>query len=477
MWSNDAVDDHPDEHPDGASPWMRDDWLPDSAVPDAAVFGSGARRSDSAGRASESDGPHEPPPEDFDDSRAGGATPRSSTGRKAVAGAIVIALLVGSAGALLRCEGEADVEPAADPGSLLGDQAAPTTVADTIPPTSARAVTSETSAEPGPSVGPADRIPSPVVGEPPVWAERTIAVPDALASVAPTEVVTLSQSRILNVTEFPTGRTRSIDVTELGPQAELAVGDGTIVVFNDSTLLQIRDGQPILESTLSDGVIFVQPWSGTGSFVVTTPRMTRDAPEQNWVLRPDGTLELLESPFIDETSFFSRRFSPEGDAIVTAPGGVYAVDPAGGSRRISSGVLLATGSRHWAIEECDESLRCAYSIVEWDTGTVTPGVLDVLDNFGFIDPATVISPDGRSVAYRADTDGTGRRRILDVATGSSLEAGRVNQFVYPDSWASDSSGLFFADRLLQFVDRSTGAISAIDDLDTIRSVAIGRFAA
>ena len=471
MWSNDAVDDGPDD----ASPWRRDDWLPESSVPEATGLGSAGERADGARRTT-SGGSFEPPPEDFDEPDPTEGTSRSSTGRKAVAAAIVAALLIGSAGALLRAGDDSDPAPQRTPGSgPLDDDPAPTTIGDTIAPTSVLEAGGAPRPESPESVNVAETVPSPVVGEVPLWAERTIAVPDALASVEPTEVVTLSQDRILSVTEFPGGRTRSIDVTELGPQAELAIGDGTIVVFNGTRLLQVRDGQPIVESTLNDGVIFVQPWSGTENFVVTTPRATQEALQQNWVLRPDGTLELLDSPLVDETSFFSRRFSPFGDAIVTAPGGVYAIDATGNSRRISSGVLLAAGSRHWAIEECDESLRSAYSIVEWETGTVTPGVLDVLDTFGFIDPATHISPDGRSVVYRADTDGTGRRRILDVATGTSLEAGRINQFVYPDSWASDSSGVFFTDRLLQFVDRATGSITEIEDLDTIRSVATGSF--
>ena len=264
-------------------------------------------------------------------------------------------------------------------------------------------------------------------------------------------------------------------MSAVGAELQLAFGDGSIVVFDSTTLLQIRDGEPVVESEVRDGIIFVQPWTGTGNFIVTTPTTGPRALEQDWVLRPDGSLELLDNPFTVETSFFSRVFSPFGDALFTAPGGVYAVDAAGDARRISTGTLLATGSRHWAIEECDEVLRCAYSIIEWDSGTVTPGVLDSIDGFGLLDPSTRISPDGRSIAYRGDTDGSGRRQILDTATGESILAGRINQLVYPDSWASDSSGLFFADGFLQFVDRTGGTVTQIEDLDRIRAVATGTF--
>jgi hypothetical protein len=150
---------------------------------------------------------------------------------------------------------------------------------------------------------------------------------------------------------------------------------------------------------------------------------------------------------------------------------VYAIGADGTARRISTGNLLATGREHWAIEECDESLRCAFSIIEWESGTVTAGVLDQIVVFGYIDPATRLSPDGRSISFRADTDGSGRRAILDVEDGTTVPAGRINQLVYPDSWAMDSSGLFITDRFLQFVDRATGTITEIDGLDRMRTVA------
>lgn len=468
MWSNDDVaDEYPDE-----SPWTRDDWGSDSAVPDTAFAGSGRRPPGPANAGT--GGLDEPAPEDFDDRGASVRSTRSSRGRSVVAGVVVSALLIGSAGALLRHDDDDAVAPAttsfADPAP--NDTEAPR---DSIPATTLQTVT----VPPPDSSGDAvveDHSPTYVVGEVPIWAERTLAIPDSLAAMAPTEVVTLSQSGVLNVTEFPNGRTRSLDVSGLGADTQFAVGDRTIVVFDSTTLVQLRDAEPAIESTLADGIIFVQSWTGTGNFVVTTPSTGLDTPESDWVLWPDGTLTPLVNPFVVETTFFARVFSPGGDALANAPGGVYAIDPEGSAERISTGTLIATGERHWAIEECDAALRCASSIVEWESGAVTAGVLDPLERFGFIDPSTHISPDGRSIAFRADTDGSGRREILDVATGSTLPAGRINQVVYADSWASDSSGLFFTDRFLQFVDRSTGTITTIDGLDRVRTVATAPFA-
>jgi hypothetical protein len=459
-----------DEHPDDPSPWTRDDWVPDSAVPDAAVFADARRPGGPRRRAVD---PTEPPPEDFDDPDGGDRSPRSSLGRKVVAGAVVGALLIGSAGALLR---DGDDAPAAPANTSFADLAPTATSAsrDTIPATTEGAVTVSPSRS-GVAVEISDLIPPLVAGEVPTWFERQIAVPENLGSMTPTEVITLSQSGILSVTDFPGGRSRSVYLSEMGGSAQLAVGDRAIVAFDSTTLMQIRDGEPVVESTLSEGVIFVRSWTGTGNFVVTTPSAGPGAPERDLLLYADGSLEPLDNPFVAETSFFSRVFSPTGDALFSAPGGVYAVGPDRSVRRISTGTLLATGTRHWAIEECDGALRCAYSIVEWETGTVNAGALEAIERLGVLDPSTHISPDGRSITFRADTDGTGRREILDVTTGSTISAGRINQLVYPDSWATDSTGLFFTDRYLQFVEAATGVITQIDDFDAIRTVATGQF--
>ena len=473
MWSNGAV---ADDDPDDTSPWRRDDWVPESAVPDPDVFDAARRTSAGSPGAIGPPGIDEPPPEDFDGGHADRAS-GSSLGRRVVAGGVVLALLVGSAGALLRNDDDPEEQPVSTSTPADVEETDRSTTATsspvTIPPTSIDDGDAAVSSESEPS---AIELPDVVVGEVPVWAERTITVPESMASMAPTEVVTLSPSGVVSVTEFPSGRSRSIDASGPGVQRQIAFGDGTIVVFDPTRLLQLRDGEPVVESELSDGIIFVQPWTGTGTFVVTTPTNGSGAPERDYVLRPDGSLELLDNRFTSQTSFFSRVFSPLGDALFNGPGGVYAVGPDNLAQRISTGTLLATGQRHWAIEECDPALRCAYSIVEWGTGTVTPAVLDRIDGFGLLDPSTRISPDGRSIVYRGDSDSPNRRQILDVTVGGSVQAGRINQIVYPDSWASDSSGLFFADGGLWFVDRTNGAAIEIEDLGRTRAVATGAFA-
>ena len=484
MWSNDLV---ADEDPDDVSPWTRDDWVPESAVPDRGVFDDARRLGDRTARQPPAGVFGEPPPEDFDDAHEPGGISRSNIGRKVVAGVVVLALLIGSAGALLRGGGDApdvppvvsepvtvstdDLEAAAfDAGAASTSPAGPSFDPDVVTviadlPTGTSGIAVEIPEVPPPFEP----------GEPLQWSERTIAVPEQLAAIASTELVTLSQGGIVSVTEFPSGRSRSIDVSSLGGGLQLVVGDGAIAVFNSTSILQLRDGELPVVSAVGNGVIFVESWTGTGNFILTEPATGPDAAEREFVLEPDGTITLLEGRFAEEVRFWSRSFSPMGDVLVTRPGGVYAIDAGGDARRISTGDLVAIGDAHWAIQECDEALRCADIVVAWDTGEVRRGELDAIESFGFIDPATRISPDGRSIVYRSDSDGSGQRRILDVETGSTVDAGRINQLAYPDAWAADSSGVFITDRVVEFVDRATGVRTPIEELDRIRVVGTEQF--
>jgi hypothetical protein len=453
------------------SPWARDDWVVESAVPDASVFADRRARRAVPGPPVERGEPGEPAPDNRPSSRSGG--------RRMAAAALVAVLVAGASVALWRNADDSGAEPpastAADPPNDTSSAAGPpTTELDDADPVVDSAEVTTTTVAGG---GALDVVPAIQEGEVPAWSERTIAVPEPLATIAATEVATLSQDGILSVTEFPSGRSRSIDVSSIGPSLQLTMGEGTILVFGPNAALQLRDGEVPVRSSLPAGVIFAEPWTGTGSFILTSPSTGPGTPEQELVLERDGTLRGLDQRLADESDFFwSRSFSPTGAALVSRPGGVYSIDPTGAVERISTGDLLATGTRHWAIEECDEALRCAYSVVSWDTGEVTRAYLDPIARLGYLDPATHISPDGRSVTYRFDADGTSRRMILDVATGDEITAGVANQFVYPDAWAADSSGLFVTDRDLVFVDRTTGAATEIPDLGRVAGVATGSFA-
>lgn len=472
-----------DDEPDDVSPWLDDDWLPNSAVPDMDVFASGRpTRSDAAGRAS-SVGAHPGRPVDRRPDAAGGNAaagdrpPSRSSGRRLAVGAVLAIVVITAAVLLLRGGGDGATEATASTlasgspvaNTLTTSGPEPTTPVPSAVPTTVRTL-SNTVAPPGPG-GFVVMVPPVEIGQPPTWGESTIVVPDRLSAMTPTEVVTLSPSGVLMLSDFPSGRTRSVDVSGMGSIANLAVNQGTIVVAGPRELVLIRDGEPVISSTLSDGVIFVQPWPGTDSFIVTSPRTGPTTAEQDWVLAPDGGLSLLDPALAEVGLGFGRAFAPNGDLLVTQPGGVYAIGGDGTARRISTGDLVATGEHHYAIEECDEALRCAYSVVSWETGEVFRGQLDAVTRYGFVDPATRISPDGRTVLFRDDSAGEGLRGFLDVESGKVAAAGRVNQIVYVDSWAADSSGAFFGDGTLQFIDRENGTTTEIEGAGKVRAVA------
>ncbi len=484
MWSNEPVADEGE----GVSPWERDDWIPDRAVPDAGTFGRSPQPG-TAGSAPPLGGPgvfREPAAEDFERDHTGDSARPGATARKVVAAAIVAALVIGSAGALLsRSDDPTDPGAPVRPSTTNGgptpsttqapratvpvddeqlEAARPAVATETITPNRDGSVTVQMT-----ELGDIEH------GEVPTWTEVQVAVPETLTSIAPTDLITLSQTDVLSITELPSGRSHQVDVSSFGPGLQLVAGDQALALFSPRLVAQLRPDEPVVVTSVPEGIIFVESWTGTGNFIVTTPPAGPDTTERELVLRPDGSIAQLDGRLTDEIRFWSRTFSPAGDVLVTRPGGVYALAPEGDARRIGVGDLLATGDAHWATEECDEQLRCTASVTAWDTGEQTVGSLDAIESFGFIDPATRISPDGRSIAYRDDNDGTGRRKILDVASGSSIDAGRLSQLAYSDSWAADSSGIFVRDLEVEFVDRASGAVTVIEGLGRVRDVATGPF--
>jgi Tol biopolymer transport system component len=108
------------------------------------------------------------------------------------------------------------------------------------------------------------------------------------------------------------------------------------------------------------------------------------------------------------------------------------------------------------------------------TGERTDVTLGALRD-GFTDPSTRISPDGRKVVFTDRTSGTGVRRLLDVATGATLDIGRLNEILYADSWAADSSGIFTEeDGSIAFHPVDSANRVVVEGVDGIASVATRR---
>jgi len=312
--------------------------------------------------------------------------------------------------------------------------------------------------------------PTIVVGEPARWAEWAVAVPPPLATLTvPTEIVAVSDPNIVHRIEFPSGRVRSLDVAALGPDAQVVVGPDVIAVVAGRDVTMIRDGAPTARVPISDGVVNAQPWPGTTSFIVTTSAVSVSIDEQRWILDASGDLLLLDDGLFADVSY-QARFLPSAEIMVNRPGGVYAVAVDQSIRRIGPGDLIANGVSHYAVEECDESLECSQYVIDSTTGTRMPAVLGPVVASAAADPSTRISPDGRYVAFRDYSRGTGVRQIVDVTTGRAIDVSAVDRLVDPDSWAADGSGMFLADDTLRFLVAATGASVALDGFAGISSV-------
>ncbi len=457
---------------DTRSPWERDDWLPEPT--------QAPNRADVAAPTTV------PPPAGSPKPPASGSPNSPTRPQVLIAAGFGVLLLVAGSVALVRNDGPppdasatiSDPSSPGDPGASAPP--APVTVpiavgadGDVVPITAPLEPDVEAeSAAAAEQARVAAELSVAVADELPIWSESAIAVPPPLAAIeVPTELVALGDDGALHRVEFPSGRVRSISLGTAGVDGQVVVGDDAIVVYSSRLLTVVRDDAPIDQIEVADGVIFVQDWPGTGRFIVTTAASSGDSPEQQFVLERDRTLVPVADGAFDDYVFWARSFLPSGEVVVNRPGGVYAIAPDQTVRRVSDGDLLATGSGHFAVEECDAELTCAQVVVDASTGERVLASLAALVGSGFVDPSTRLSPDGRSVVATDTGRGTGVRQIIDTETGSAIDIGRVDSIFYADTWAADSSGLFTDQAgLLRFHPREPGDVAVVDGLGRIASI-------
>lgn len=312
------------------------------------------------------------------------------------------------------------------------------------------------------------------VGEVPLWNNWSIDLPEPLDAMGvATEVVAFGADRTLYRIQVPSGQVRAMRMPSWGAGAQAVVGEDAIVVFSSTSVTIIRDDEPIIEAPMSQGVIFVEPWPGTDQFIVTTPSLAVSGGEQPLVLGLDGALTPIGTDFVIGDIFGGRTFLSDGRVAINRPGGVYAIGIDQSATRLSDGDLLAVGAAHYAVQECDETLRCATFVVETNSGERTEATLGALtDGGGFTDPSSRISPDGRKIVFTDRSRDGGVRRLLDVATGEAFDVGGVNKILYSDSWAADSSGIFTKDGgSIAFRPAGNGGRVVVEGFDDITSVA------
>ena len=439
---------------DDTSPWARDDWTSSAAAPHIEGLTPPEREAAASAPAPASQGAPK-------ESASANGPQRPQV---ILAGAIGVGFLVFGAVAMLR-GGDTASDPVATIETSV-DTVQPSTTPTMLPPPTSAVVTS--TAAPSVVAEPA------VVGEVPAWTESTIAVSSLLGGfTAPTEVVTLTEELVLQRIDLPSGRVRSLGLAEWGTNLRIAVSDESIAVYDNRYVAIIRDDETIDLFEVSDAVVFVEAWPGTESLVVTSTGSPSGVAERALMSTVDGSLQPVTPDVADALLFGAGNFLSSGDLLVNRPGGVYAIGPDQQPRRIDDGDLLAVGRNHYAVEVCDESLQCSTSVVEAATGVRTEAVLDALNGFGVVDPSTRIAPDGRSVVRTDSTRDTGYRQIIDTATGSRTDVGRLAALYYPDPWAADGSGLFAeSGGALRYQVRDTAETVTIDGIGVVRSLAV-----
>lgn len=493
---------------DDTSPWLRDDWtgteaprldvlstLAPSVEPTAKPANPANRTANPAHRTA--DPAHrtatQVPPSEIGglqnaDVVDGPVTPRRRGGRIAavvvVAGVLAIVAVV-----LLR--GDDPGDPADD--AAVADVSNPPvdTVAAAVPGTTLDSVAAElaarSAAEERVAAGAVARSGAAggltpavaVAGEAPAWTEWTVEPAESLARIDPaTEVVTLTNAGVLHRLVLPSGEVRSIVVPEPNRDWKLAVGGAAVVVYDQRDIVVFRDDRPVQRIETQESVLFVQPWPSTSSYIVTmTASPALDA--ERMVLDADtGATRPLAGEVADALRFGAASFLASGELLVERAGGIYAIGPDQQARQLDVGGLLAVGRHHYGVETCDDALQCADFVVDVRSGERTPAELTGLAPAGFVDPSSHISPDGRSVVFTDATRSTGFRQILDTGNGDRFDIGRLRGLYSPDTWATDSSGVFLVlDGSLWFQTRRSIPVAEGDLFGTVEVIELDEFGA
>jgi hypothetical protein len=153
-----------------------------------------------------------------------------------------------------------------------------------------------------------------------------------------------------------------------------------------------------------------------------------------------------------------------GHLLFQGVGGLYQARPEG-MRRISTGVLLATGRTGWLVIECDERYRCDTVLINRADGRRETVARRELGH----DSPGVISPDGSTAAVlTTGSNGAVGLSLLDFARGSWRRVPKVvvtqEAFNGAIAFSPDSKWLFAVttSRPVAVINPRTLAVSTLD---------------
>ena len=273
-------------------------------------------------------------------------------------------------------------------------------------------------------------------------------------------------------------------------------------VLTTTTLPTIQSGGPVAFIATGAGAILRPLDSVAGYFVADGTRarpltglLARGGPvvpgpdtAHVWVDLGDadsGSIRLVDvdgraaAPAIPLPRNASGWILPDGGGrpLVITTGGVYDVRP-DGLRRVTTGVVLASGPTGWLVTECDARNTCTAKVVDRASGSrrslaAFPERLDRASG--------MVSPDGSTAALVEDRAAGGSALwLVDLTTGRAHRvAVRSLPAPYPGSgsvvWSPDGRWVFVVDLggQLRAVDSTTRQVRRLGpDLPEVSQLAV-----
>ncbi|HEY3484373.1 MAG TPA: hypothetical protein VGK49_03265 [Ilumatobacteraceae bacterium] len=300
---------------------------------------------------------------------------------------------------------------------------------------------------------------------------------DATTTTEPAAITTLDLGRPLLPAPFGqelVGLTVDGHLMELNP-------DTGVATLTDVPI--ITGGDPLVYAG-SSGTLVFDPYQGSAWWV------PRGGEPERWSTR-DGVLGGGMAPMpgpSDDTAWFGNFFGADGrirlqlmtlagDAVgepipietgyptlpdgrggvlVTAPGGTYRIG-VDGTRRLTTGNVVASGPGGLVVVDCDELLVCSASLLDPSSGAQRPvdsSLVGPLSNGGWFAGFPAVAPDGGAMALYRYTEPDPGFALIDLATGLATvlteNMGPWGSF----GWSNDSRfGLYLDDGKLFYVDR------------------------
>jgi len=195
-------------------------------------------------------------------------------------------------------------------------------------------------------------------------------------------------------------------------------------------------------------------------------------PAHVWVQVGDGENSVMDLVSLDGAGTGTTVPVPGGGASVasdysggllfTSTGGVYDARPSG-SKRVTTGTLLAAGPTKWLVVECDDADRCQTILIDRSRGT-----RKTMGDANYTTVAGQVSPDGTTAALVGyGSTGVPTLELLNLGTGTDrsvpIALNGNSDLAHGIAWSPDSRYLFAAGQAgtIYVVDGKSAAVHSL----------------